>query len=98
MNKIKRLLRPIGIAVVVLGVMLALGFVERTADRAPITDLRIMVEGGEGMHFIDEAAVRREVLDQVVAVMGAPLVWRPFGMARPESRLRSVYRNESVPV
>ena len=88
MNKLKRYLRPLGIAIAFLGVMFALGFVERTADRAPIVDLRVTVEGAEGMHFIDESAVRREVLDQGVAVMGSPT--GEVDVKRIEERLRAI--------
>jgi cell division protein FtsQ len=88
MNKLKRLLRPFGIALALLGVMVALGFVERTADRAPIVQLQVQVQGAEGMHFIDEPAVRREVLDQGVAVMGAPT--GDVDVKRIEQRLRGI--------
>ena len=36
MKKLKKFLRPLGIALLVIGVTLALGFVERTTDRTPI--------------------------------------------------------------
>ena len=45
MKKLKKFLRPVGIAIAVLGVMLALGFVARTADRTPINDLQVIVDG-----------------------------------------------------
>jgi cell division protein FtsQ len=88
MKKFKHILRPIGIALVMVGVLLALGFVERTADRAPITEIRIDVSGGEGVHFIDERTVRREVLDQGGAVMGAPT--HTVDVTYIEDRLRSI--------
>ncbi len=88
MKKLKKFLRPVGIAVVVLGVMLALGFVERTADRTPISDVQVSVDGVEGIHFIDEQAVRREVLDQGIAVKGAPTA--EVDVTRIEQRLRSI--------
>lgn len=71
MKKFKRILRISGMMAAIIGVVLALGFVERTADRTPISDLQVRVDGVEGMHFIDDRAVRREVLDQGTAVMGA---------------------------
>lgn len=71
MKKFKRILRITGMMAAIIGVLLALGFVERTADRTPISDLQVRVDGVEGMHFIDERAIRREVLDQGTAVMGA---------------------------
>ena len=88
MKNLRRILRPLGIAIAVLAVMLMLGFVERTADRAPITDLRVVVEGGEGMHFIDEHAVRLEVLDQGISVMGSPT--GEVDITRIEERLRNI--------
>lgn len=88
MKKLKRYLRPAGIALAVLGVMLALGFVERTADRAPITDLQVTVDGVEGVHFIDEKAVRREILDQGIAVLGSRT--SDVDVTRIEDRLRSI--------
>lgn len=88
MNKFKRILRPLGIALTVIGVMVALGFVERTADRAPITDLEVIVEGAEGLHFIDEKSVRQEVLDQGIAVMGSPT--GDVDVTAIEERLKSI--------
>lgn len=73
MNRFKRLLRPIGIGFIVLGILAALGFVERTADRTPVSALDVKVKGAEGMHFIDEAAILREIKDHGTAVVGAPL-------------------------
>jgi len=73
MNRFKRMLRPIGIGFVVLGILAALGFVERTADRTPVSALDVKVKGAEGMHFIDEAAILREIKDHGTAVEGAPL-------------------------
>lgn len=88
MNKLKRILRPLGIALAVIGVIVALGFVERTADRAPIDDLHVTVEGAEGVHFIDEASVRREILDQGIAVMGSPTA--DVDITGIEERLKSI--------
>ncbi|MBL7950606.1 MAG: hypothetical protein JNM62_02700 [Flavobacteriales bacterium] len=88
MKNLKRYLRPVGIALAVIGVMLALGFVERTADRAPITDLQVTVDGVEGIHFIDEMAVRREILDQGIAVMGSRT--GDVDITNIEDRLRSI--------
>ncbi len=88
MNKLKRYLRPLGIGLGVLVIALALGFVERTSDRTPITDLRVHVAGAEGVHFIDEASVRREVLDQGIAVMGTSI--GEVDVTTIEQRLRSI--------
>lgn len=88
MNKYKRILRPIGITATVIGVMVALGFVERTADRTPINNLEIIVDGAEGMHFIDEATVEREILDQGVVVMGSAT--GAVDITAMEERLKSI--------
>lgn len=88
MKNMKRFLRPVGIALAVIGVMVGLGFVERTADRAPITDLQVVVDGAEGVHFIDEQAVRREILDQGIAVMGSAT--RDVDVTGIEERLKSI--------
>jgi cell division protein FtsQ len=88
MKNLKRYLRPVGIALAVIGVMIALGFVERTADRTPITDLQVTVEGVEGIHFIDEKAVRAEILDQGIAVMGSRT--SDVDITGIEDRLRSI--------
>lgn len=88
MKKLRRILRPLGIVTAVLAVIAVLGFVERTADSTPITDLRVTVEGGEGMHFIDEHAVRLEVLDHGSAVMGAPSA--AVDITLIEERLRNI--------
>ena len=55
------------------GVVLTLGFVEHTTNNTPVNELRVHVQGGEGMHFIDERAVRDEVIGSGTPVMGAPL-------------------------
>ena len=88
MKKLKKFLRPLGIALLVIGVSLALGFVERTTDRTPIADLQVHVEGGEGLHFIDEQAVRAEILDHGVAVLNAPTA--DVDVADIETRLRNI--------
>lgn len=88
MKNLQRYLRPVGIALGAIGLMLALGFVERIADRAPITDLQVSVDGVEGIHFIDEKAVRREILDQGIAVMGSRT--GEVDVTSIEDRLRSI--------
>lgn len=72
-NKIQRLLRPLGIALAVLAVVFALGFVERTADRDPVVDIEVEVSGADGIHFLDAATVRQELVDLGTAVRGAPI-------------------------
>ncbi len=63
MNTWKRYLRYAGMLLGSAIILLALGFVERTALRTPLNDLRVTVSGADGVRFIDEAAIRREVLD-----------------------------------
>ncbi len=88
MERIKRLMRPVGIVMLVLGVIGLLGFVERTVDNALITALDVQVSGEEGMHFIDEQAIKREVLDQGVAEEGTPM--RGVDVPAIEQRLRNI--------
>ena len=88
MKKLKPYLRPFGIGLGLLVIALALGFVERTADRTPITDLQVRVVGAEGVHFIDEASVRKEVLDQGIAVMGSTI--GEVDVTTIEDRLRGI--------
>lgn len=88
MNRFQRFLRPLGIVLTVLGIIVALGFVERTADRTPITDLDIKVSSAEGMHFIDEAAILLELRDHGSAVQGASL--GDVDVSSVEERLRNI--------
>lgn len=73
MERLKRLMRPLGIALLVLGVIAMLGFVERTADNTLITSLAVEVSGEEGMHFIDKGSIEREVKDQGIDLAGTSL-------------------------
>lgn len=88
MNKLKRLLRPLGIGLAAAVTVITLGFVDRSTAGAPITDLHVKVEGGEGVHFIDEGAVRRAILDQGTAVVGAAS--GQVDLAGIEARLRAI--------
>lgn len=88
MSRLKKILRPIGIVAAITTVLVMLGFVERTADRAPVNAIDVEVVGAEGVHFIDEEAIRREVLDQGTAVMGAAL--GEVDVPAIEERLRSI--------
>lgn len=87
-SRIKRMLRPLGIAMGVVGVLLTLGFVDRSTGTTPITEVMVKVQGGEGVHFIDEASVRRAILDQGIAVLGAPS--GQVDLAGIEQRLASI--------
>lgn len=71
MSKLKPLLRRAGLVLGAAGALLALGFVERSTASAPITELKVSVRGGEGVHFIDEGAVRRAILETGLPVVGA---------------------------
>lgn len=88
MKRLKQLLRPVGIALGITAALVLLGFVERTTDRTPIAALEVRVLGGEGVHFIDEMAVRRAVMDQGTAVLGAAA--GDVAVAHIEERLRNI--------
>jgi cell division protein FtsQ len=88
MNKWKRYLRYAGMLLGASVIVLALGFVERSADRTPLNDLRVKLSGADGVRFIDEAAIRREVLEQGIAVMGTTL--GEVDETGIEERLRSI--------
>lgn len=88
MNRIKRLLRPVGIALAAIGVLLTLGFVDHSTGNTPITEVKVRVLGGEGVHFIDEMAVRRVIMDQGIAVLGVPS--GQVEVASIEQRLRAI--------
>src|SRR5688572_10202337 len=88
MKKIKRLLRPIGMVVAILAVLLVLGFVERASDRTPVIKVEPEVDAVQGVHFIDEDMVLRQVLDQGTAVIGAEL--GDVDVQLIETRLRNI--------
>lgn len=73
MKTLKRLLRPAAMVLGTIVVLVSLGFVERTTDGTPVSELRVHIEGGEGMHFIDEKAVRDEVIGSGTPVIGTAL-------------------------
>ena len=87
-EKINKLIRPVGIGFLVLGGMVLLGFVERTADRTPITELFVRVKGEPGVHFIDEAGVRNVVMEQGTPIIGAPM--GELNALALETRLRNI--------
>ena len=62
MKKLKRFLRPAAIVLGAFAVVLTLGFVENTTDNTPVNELRLHVQGGDGVHFIDQRALRNEVI------------------------------------
>ncbi|MBK8228876.1 MAG: hypothetical protein IPK70_17070 [Flavobacteriales bacterium] len=87
MSRLRRLLRPLGIALGALGALITLGFVEHSTASAPIADVKVRVLGGEGLHFIDEPAVRRAIVDQG-AVIGTAS--GQVDLAGLEQRLRAI--------
>lgn len=84
----KKMLRPIGIISAVLVMLVMLSFVEHTNGRMVITGLDVRVKGAEGVHFIDEEAIRHVVLDQGTAVIGAEL--QELDLPELEDRLRNI--------
>ena len=87
-KKLLGLLKPLGIMAGAAVIVMALGFVERTADRTPVTELRVEVGAGQGVHFIDERAVREQVLAAQNGLVGAPM--GQVDAARIETELRDV--------
>lgn len=73
MGKLKRLLRPVLMALGAVAVLAALGFVEVSADRTPVKDLQVTIDTRQGVHFIDEDAVRRQVLGHADGVIGTAM-------------------------
>ena len=88
MKKLKRFLRPAAIVLGAFAVVLTLGFVENTTDNTPVNELRVHVQGGEGVHFIDERAVRNEVIENGTPVMGAAI--GEIDARNIEERLRNI--------
>ena len=88
MKKLKRFLRPAAMVLGAFGVLLTLGFVESTTDNTPVSELSVEVVGGEGVHFIDERAVRHEVIENGTPVIGTAL--GAIDARNIEERLRSI--------
>ncbi len=88
MKNLKPLLRRAGLVLAAAGALLALGFVEHSTGTAPITALHVAVRGGEGVHFVDEAAVRRAIVESGLPVLGAPA--REVDLAGIERHLRAI--------
>jgi cell division protein FtsQ len=53
-----------------VAILAALGFVEHSTDRTPVKELAVKVDAPEGVHFIDENAVREQVLANTDGVIG----------------------------
>ncbi len=88
MSTLQRIVRPVGIILAVIGVVLILGFVEHAADGTLIQDVRIHVKGDAGIHFMDERSVRAEIMDQGPAILGSPVA--EVDMPSIENRLRAL--------
>jgi len=88
MQKLKRLLKPLALVLGTIGVVVALGFVERSSDRRPVTALDVVVDSPDGVQFIDASAVR-----QLVLADGEGVIGRPVGeveLTAIEARLRDL--------
>jgi cell division protein FtsQ len=72
-QKLQRLLRPTGIVLGALGIAGLLAFSARSTNTTPVKELAVEVDAPEGVHFIDENAVREQVLHATDAVIGAPI-------------------------
>lgn len=82
------LLRPVLLTVVAALVVVALGFVERTADRRPVQDLAIEVLAVDDLRFISPMQVREQVLGMGDAVVGVPVA--AMDLQAIEERLRAI--------
>lgn len=87
-RKGKRILRLLGLCAGLVGGVLVLGFAERSAGERPVNAIKVHMYDADGVHFLDEVAVERVVLDQGVAVLGAPM--RAIDLATMEERLRAL--------
>lgn len=72
-QKLQRLLRPAGIILGAIGIVGLLAFSARSTNTTPVKELAVEVDATEGVHFIDENAVREQVLHATDAVIGAPI-------------------------
>ncbi len=72
-QKIQRLLRPAGIILGALCIVGLLAFSARSTNTTPVKELAVDVDAPEGVHFIDDNAVREQVLAASDAVIGAPI-------------------------
>ena len=72
-QKLQRLLRPAGIVLGALCIVGLLAFSARSTNTTPVKELAVQVDAPEGVHFIDDNAVREQVLHATDAVVGAPI-------------------------
>ena len=88
MKNLKPLLRRAGLVLGAAGALLALGFVEHSTGHAAIAELKVVVRGSEGNHFIDESGVRRVIVESGLPVLGAPA--REVDLAGVERMLEAI--------
>lgn len=72
-TKLQRLLKPLFWGLGALTTLVMLGFVERSSDRMPVTDLRVEVTAPEDVRFILTDDVRRRVLERNTGLIGEPM-------------------------
>lgn len=72
-QKLQRLLRTAGIVLGALCIVGLLAFSARSTNTTPVKELAVTVDAPEGVHFIDDNAVREHVLHATDAVIGAPI-------------------------
>jgi cell division protein FtsQ len=79
-TRLQRLLRPALLGAAVLALVVMLGFVGHSTERTVIRELAVRVDPGnspagsaDGVHFIDENAVREQVLAHANGVIGDPV-------------------------
>lgn len=70
-KRFQQLARPALMVLGTLGVIVALGFVSHSTERTPVKEIAVSLSAADGMHFIDENAVREHILAHDNAVIGA---------------------------
>ncbi|MCC7502194.1 MAG: hypothetical protein IT229_06675 [Flavobacteriales bacterium] len=88
MLKIKRFLKPVGMILGILAIVVALGFVEHSSERRPVTALDVEVDQPADVQFIDADAVRALVLENGDGLIGSAM--GEVEMTAIEERLRSL--------
>ncbi|MCB9171195.1 MAG: hypothetical protein H6597_00625 [Flavobacteriales bacterium] len=73
MKRPHAIIRPVLFVLGAAALVTLLGFVERSSDHMPVKDLAIELRGADQGRFIDEAFVRKQVLDMNGTVIGVPL-------------------------
>ena len=88
MNAPRAFVRPVLLVATAALVVVALGFVERTAERRPVQDLAIDVREVDDARFITPQQVREQVLSMGEEVVGVPVA--EMDLEAIEDRLRAV--------